>query len=156
MNEEKILFTTSLSSVIQNNEICDELVKLSIREGYPIKKAKLQKSLGKFVGFSKEHMITATKRPPIPGGWIIEIYSFTPGYHEMLAPVRSIIDETGKESGQINKFVLQMLEEYRKEGLEIEVAEEYEKVYGSLAKKIKAWGHPLLLDNLDEFVENMR
>lgn len=156
MSEEKLLFTTSLPSIFQNNEICDELVKLSIKEGYPIKKAKLQKSLGKFVGFSKEHMITATKQPPIPGGWIVEIYTFDSSYHEMLAPVKSATDDNGNECGQINKFVLQMLDEYRKEGLEIEVSDEYEKVYGSLAKKIKAWGHPLLLDNLDEFIENMR
>ena len=156
MKEEKILFTTSLPSVVQNSEICDELVKLSVKEGYPIKKAKLQKSLGKFVGFSKEYMITATKQPPIPGGWIVEISNFNPGYHEMLAPVKSTLDANGKECGEINKFVLQMLDEYRKEGLEIEVSNEYEQVYGSLAKKIKAWGHPLLLDNLDEFIENMR
>ena len=156
MKDEKILFTTTIPSVIQNNEICDELVKLSIKEGYPIKKAKLQKSLGKFVGFSKDHMIAATKQPPIPGGWIVEISTFEPGYHEMLVPVKSQTDANGAECGQINKFVLQMLEEFRKEGLEIEVSDEYEQVYGSLAKKIKAWGHPLLLDNLDEFIENMR
>ena len=154
--QEKILYSTTLSSVIHKEEICQELVKLSVKENYPIQKAKWNNTLEKFVGFSREYMITAAKLPPIPGGWQIEISGFTEGYHEMLVPVKSQLDTTGQECGEINKFVLQMLEEFRKEGLEIIVSDEYEQVYGSLAKKIKAWGHPLLLDKLDEFIENMR
>lgn len=154
--QEKILCSTTLPSVIHKEEICQELVKLAAKENYPIQKAKWNNSLEKFAGFSREYMITAEKLPPIPGGWQIEIKSFTEGYHEMLVPVKSQLDETGKEIGEINKFVLQMLDEFKKEGLEVIVSDEYEQVYGSLAKKIKAWGHPLLLDKLDEFIENMR
>lgn len=154
--KEKALCTLHLPSIIHNNEICSELVKISIREGYPIKKAKWNNTLEKYVGFSREYMITATKQPPIPGGWQVEIFPFEESYHEMLVPVKSMLDADGNEKGDINKFVLQMLGEFKIEGLEIEISSEYEKVYGSLAKKIRAWGHPLLIDKLDEFIENMR
>lgn len=154
--EKKILYTTNLPSIIHNDEICAELVKISVREGYPVQKAKWNNALDKYVGFSLEHVITATKLPPIPGGWAIEISAFEESYHEMMVPVKSRLDAGGNEKGEINKFVLQMLDEFRKEGLKIEVGNEYEKVYGSLAKKVRAWGHPILLDKLDEFIENMR
>ena len=154
--EEKTLYSTTSPCVVHKEEICEELVKIATKEKYPIQKAKWNNSLEKFVGFSPEYMITADKLPPIPGGWQVEIRSFEKGYHEMLVTVKSEIDENGKEVGTINKFVIQMLEEFRKEGLEVVLADEYDKVYGSLAKKVKAWGHPLLIDKRDEFIENMR
>ncbi len=154
--KEKCLYTVQLPSIIHNNEICEELVKISAREGYAIKKAKWNNTLEKYVGFSREHMITAEKLPPIPGGWHVEVSGFEECYHEFLVPIKSVLDSAGNEKGEINKFVLQMLEEFKKEGLTIEVSNEYEKVYGSLAKKIRAWGHFLLIDKLDEFIENMR
>lgn len=152
----KVLYSTTLSSVIHNNEICNELVKISVQENYPIQKAKWQDKMESYVGFSQEVIIVAEKLPPIPGGWKVTISDFEPGYHEMLVPIKSKIDENGKETGEINRYVLQMLGEFTKEGLKIEVSDEYEKVYGAVAKKIKAWGHPFLLDKLDEFIENMR
>ena len=66
----EILATAEFSSVIHNNEVCDEIVKWGNANGYPLTKAKLYNSLGgAYVGFAPGYMIKATRRPPVPGGW---------------------------------------------------------------------------------------
>lgn len=65
----EVLAKTTFSSVIHNNEVCDEIVKWGNANGYPVTKAKLQNKLEAYVGFSPEYMILAKRLPPIPGGW---------------------------------------------------------------------------------------
>ena len=43
----EVLAKTTFSSVIHNNEVCDEIVKWGNANGYPVTKAKLQKNLRK-------------------------------------------------------------------------------------------------------------
>ena len=57
MAENEILATATFSSVIHNNEICDEIVKWGAANGYPVKKAKLSNALEAYVGFTPEYMI---------------------------------------------------------------------------------------------------
>ena len=53
----EVLAKTTFSSVIHNNEVCDEIVKWGNANGYPVTKAKLQNKLDAYVGFSPEYMI---------------------------------------------------------------------------------------------------
>lgn len=62
----EVLAKTTFSSVIHNNEVCDEIVKWGNANGYPVTKAKLQNKLDAYVGFSPEYMILAKRLPPIP------------------------------------------------------------------------------------------
>ena len=55
----EVLAKTTFSSVIHNNEVCDEIVKWGNANGYPVTKAKLQNKLDAYVGFSPEYMILA-------------------------------------------------------------------------------------------------
>ena len=41
----EVLAKTTFSSVIHNNEVCDEIVKWGNANGYPVTKAKLQNKL---------------------------------------------------------------------------------------------------------------
>lgn len=52
----EVLAKTTFSSVIHNNEVCDEIVKWGNANGYPVTKAKLQNKLDAYVGFSPEYM----------------------------------------------------------------------------------------------------
>ena len=56
----------------------------------------------------------------------------------------------------MNKFIIKMMEEYRKEGLSIEVGEAFSEVYGSSVRDLRCTGHPILVDGFEEFIENMR
>lgn len=152
----KVLYETTLPSIIHNDEICAELVKISVREKFPIQKAKFSSKLEKYVGFGANYQISADKLPAIPGGWKVSIIEFEPAEKHLLVNVTSKKNNQGKEVFEVNRYVLQMFDEFRKEGLTIELTEDYEKVYGAFARKIYAKGHPVLLDNLEEFVENMR
>lgn len=49
----EVLAKTTFSSVIHNNEVCDEIVKWGNANGYPVTKAKLQNKLDAYVGFSR-------------------------------------------------------------------------------------------------------
>ena len=69
----EVLAKTTFSSVIHNNEVCDEIVKWGNANGYPVTKAKLQNKLDAYVGFSPEYMILAKRLPPIPGGWDVTV-----------------------------------------------------------------------------------
>lgn len=152
----KVLYETTLPSIIHNDEICAELVKISLRENFPVQKAKFSSKLEKYVGFGANYKIYADKLPAIPGGWKVSIVEFEPAEKHLLVNVTSKKNAQGEEAFEINRYVLQMFEEFRKEGLTIELTKDYEKVYGAFAQRILAEGHPILLDNLEEFVENMR
>ena len=153
--QEKVVLKATLPSIIHNREITGELLKFGKEKNYPIQKAKLYTQLGKYAGFSKDYMVTAEKLPPIPGGWGLEIVSFTPEEKQIMLNVQ-VKEENGKMTGEINRLVLKMLDEYRKEGLEIEVDEEPQKFYGNWVRLLKAWGHPIILEQLEDFIENMR
>jgi hypothetical protein len=153
--ESRILFETALPSVIHNNEIAAEMVKIGKERDYPIQKAKLYKQLGRYAGFAKAYMISAEKLPPIPGGWRLLIESFEPETREIMVNV-DVRTESGVKKGEINSLVLKMFEEYRKEGLELTVEDEVKDFFGNAVRVIKASGHPILLEMLEEFIENMR
>lgn len=56
----EILATAEFSSVIHNNEVCEEIVKWGNKNGYPLTKAKLYNSLGgAYVGFAPGYLIKA-------------------------------------------------------------------------------------------------
>ena len=74
----EVLAKTTFSSVIHNNEVCDEIVKWGNANGYPVTKAKLQNKLDAYVGFSPEYMILAKRLPPIPGGWDVTVEATNP------------------------------------------------------------------------------
>ncbi len=150
-----VLFKTTLSSIIHNNEICDELIKIGKEQNYPITKAKFYKKLEKYVGFGEKYMVTAKKLPPIPGGWDVEIISFEPQERHIMVNV-SLIERDGKIYGEVNKLVLRMLDEYKKEGLNISIDAEHKEFYGNPVRQITAIGHPILLELLEEFIEDMR
>jgi hypothetical protein len=131
------------------------MVKIGKERGYPIHKAKLYKQLGKYAGFAKDYMISAEKLPPIPGGWRVLIESFEPQTREIMVNV-AITAEGGVKKGAINNLVLRMLDEYKKEGLDLTVDDEVKDFFGNAVRVIKAAGHPILLEMLEEFIENMR
>ena len=58
----EVLAKTTFSSVIHNNEVCDEIVKWGNANGYPVTKAKLQNKLDAYVGFSPEYMVRMDSR----------------------------------------------------------------------------------------------
>lgn len=53
----EVLAKTTFSSVIHNNEVCDEIVKWGNANGYPVTKAKLQNKLELYVGFSRVYVL---------------------------------------------------------------------------------------------------
>ena len=103
----EVLAKTTFSSVIHNNEVCDEIVKWGNANGYPVTKAKLQNKLDAYVGFSPEYMILAKRLPPIPGGWDVTVESYEP--EERIIPL-NVKQETGENKSYIDK----MMEEYDK------------------------------------------
>ena len=75
----EVLATAEFSSVIHNNEVCEEIVKWGNKNGYPLTKAKLYNSLGgAYVGFAPGYLIKATRRPPVPGGWDVTVEPMMP------------------------------------------------------------------------------
>ena len=156
MAENEILATATFSSVIHNNEICDEIVKWGAANGYPVKKAKLSNALEAYVGFTPEYMILAKRQPPIPGGWDITVEKYEPETRIIPVNVKIKTDEAGNKTYEMNKFIIKMMEEYRKEGLSIEVGEAFSEVYGSPVRDLRCTGHPILVDGFEEFIENMR
>ena len=130
----EVLATAEFSSVIHNNEVCEEIVKWGNKNGYPLTKAKLYNSLGgAYVGFAPGYLIKATRRPPVPGGW-----------------------DVTKETGEANRFILKMIEEYKKEGLTMEMEEKWYESYGTYLRDLKVTGHPILINAFEDFIENMR
>ena len=124
-----------LPSVIHNNE-CSEA------------KAKMFDAMGTYVGFSKNYFIRADRRPPIPGGWDLTVEEFEP-------ETRIIPLNTDKD-GVVNRFVLKMVEEFEKEGLEMKLADTWYDSYGYVLRDLSVTGHPLLITNFEDIIENMR
>ena len=160
----EILATAEFSSVIHNNEVCEEIVKWGNKNGYPLTKAKLYNSLGgAYVGFAPGYLIKATRRPPVPGGWDVSVETYD-------AETRIIPLNVNKETGEANRFILKMIEEYKKEGLTMEMEEKwYESYgltmemeekwyesYGTYLRDLKVTGHPILINAFEDFIENMR
>ena len=54
-------------------------------------------------------MILAKRLPPIPGGWDVTVESYEP--EERIIPLN-----VKPETGEINRFIVKMMEEYVKEG----------------------------------------
>ena len=136
----EILATAEFSSVIHNNEVCDEIVKWGNANGYPLTKAKLYNSLGgAYVGFAPGYMIKATRRPPVPGGWDVVVETYE-------AETRIIPLNVNNETGETNK----------KEGLTMEMAETWYESYGTYLRDLKVTGHPILINAFEDFIENMR
>lgn len=145
----EILKTDSFSSVIHNNEVCAEIVKWGKANGYPVEKAKLYNSLNGYVGFSPEFMIKAVRRPPVPGGWDVTVETYE-------AETRIIPLNVNKETGEANRFILKMIEEYKKEGLKMELSDTWYESYGTHLRDLKVIGHPILINAFEDFIENMR
>ena len=100
----EILAQTTFTSVVQKNEVCDEIVKWGNANGFPLHKAKLYNKMDAYVGFSPEgYYIKAKRLPPIPGGWevIVEKYEL----EERIIPLN-----VNKETGEVNKFILKMID----------------------------------------------
>ncbi|HIU63790.1 MAG TPA: hypothetical protein IAB06_01940 [Candidatus Avacidaminococcus intestinavium] len=156
MSEEKILTTASFSSVIHNNEVSDEIVKWGNANGYPVQKAKLVNELEGYVGFAKEYLIIAKRQPPIPGGWDVVVKSFASEQRVIPVNVKEVQAADGSKTYEINKFILKMVDEYRKEGLQIEIGEEASDFYGFAVRELTCTGHPVLINKFEDFIENMR
>lgn len=146
----EVLATAEFSSVIHNNEVCEEIVKWGNKNGYPLTKAKLYNSLGgAYVGFAHGYLIKATRRPPVPGGWDVTVETYD-------AETRIIPLNVNKETGEANRFILKMIEEYKKEGLTMEMEEKWYESYGTYLRDLKVTGHPILINAFEDFIENMR
>ena len=110
----EVLAKTTFSSVIHNNEVCDEIVKWGNANGYPV-----------------------------------TVESYEP--EERIIPLN-----VKPETGEINRFIVKMMEEYVKEGLKMELAENIYESYGTHLRDLKVVGHPILINNFEDFIENMR
>ncbi|MEG0832077.1 MAG: hypothetical protein RSF75_06985, partial [Acidaminococcaceae bacterium] len=132
MPETEVLATTTFSSVIHNNEISAELVKWGNEHGYPLGKAKLYLKLDAYVGFSADYMISAKRQPPVPGGWDVKVEQF---------PVSErIIPLNVNKAGELNKFIVKMIDEYKLEGLGMELATTTYESYGTILCDLKVTG----------------
>lgn len=103
--------------------------------GYPLHKAKLHNKLDAYVGFSPKYMILAKRLPPIPGGWDVTVESYEP--EERIIPLN-----VKPETGEINRFIVKMIDEYVKEGLEMELSDKIYESYGTHLRDLKVVGHP--------------
>ena len=137
-----------LPSVIHNNECSEAIVKWGNENGYPLIKAKMFDAMGTYVGFSKNYFIRADRRPPIPGGWDLTV--------EECEPETRIIPLNTDKDGVVNRFVLKMVEEFEKEGLEMKLADTWYDSYGNVLRDLSVTGHPLLITNFEDIIENMR
>lgn len=143
-----VLKKGELSSIVHNSEITEELVKWGNTNGYPLTKAKLFEPMGTYVGFSPKYFIRADRRPPIPGGWALTVEDFE--------PETRIIPLNVNKDGEVNRFVLKMVEEFEKEGLEMTLADTWYDSYGYILRDLSVTGHPLLITNFEDIIENMR
>ncbi len=146
----EILAETTFPSIIHNNEICDEIVKWGNANNFPLIKAKLNNKMEGYVGFSPDnYYIKATRLPAVPGGWKVVVESYE-------AEERIIPLNVKSDTGEANRFVLKMVEEYEKEGLKMELADTWYESYGNSLRDLKVTGHPVLINNFEDFIENMR
>ncbi len=149
-----ILAETVLPSTIYQDEIGQKLQEYAASQNYPVGRVKYSKVMDGYVGFGTDYYVIAEKMPPIPGGWAVSILSFSPKTTRFLVII-SAKDDFNKPAPAL-KFIVQMMEEYKKDGLVIVPTEDYEDVYGSRAQYYQVTGHPVLIDALEEFLENMR
>lgn len=146
----EILAEATFPSVIHNNEVCDEIVKWGNANGFPVQKAKLYNKMDGYVGFSPDnYFIKATRLPPVPGGWKVVVSKY-------VAEERIIPLNVKKDSLDINRFIVKMMDEYVKEGLKMELAETSYESYGTFLRDLKVVGHPVLINSFEDFIENMR
>lgn len=146
----EILAETKFPSVIHNNEVCDEIVKWGNANCFPLQKAKLYNKMKAYVGFSPDgYMIKAVKLPPIPGGWEVVVEKYEA--EERIIPLNA--DPNTKE---VNRFIVKMMDEYVKEGLKMEMAEDIYESYGTYLRDLKVTGHTVLINAFEDFIENMR
>lgn len=148
MSENKILATAEFPSVVHNNEVSEEIVKWGNANGYPLKKAKLVNKMDGYVGFSVHYYIIAKRRPPIPGGWAVSVVEFEP--EERIIPLNV------NAQNEVNRFILKMIKEYELEGLEMHMLGDVYDSYGTRLQDLKVIGHPRLISNFEDFIENMR
>lgn len=148
MPETKIIEETTFKSFIHNNEVCEEIVKWGKENNYALEKAKLYKDLKAYIGFGEGFFIKAIKLPPVPGGWAVTVEEFEPTNRTIALNV--------EENGTINPYILKMMKEYEKDGLKMILNEEAYNTYGALLRDLKVIGHPLLINDFEDFVENMR
>lgn len=145
-----ILAEATFPSVVHNNEVCEEIVKWGNKNGFPVSKAKLYNKLSGYVGFSPDnYFIKATRLPPVPGGWKVVVEKYE-------AESRIIPLNVKPGTIEVNRFILKMIGEYEKEGLRLEMADTSYESYGTWLRDLKATGHPVLIDNFEDFIENMR
>ena len=146
----EVLATAEFSSVIHNNEVCEEIVIWGNKTGYPLTKAKLYNQLGgAYVDFAPGYLIKATRRPPVPGGWDVTVETYD-------AETRIIPLNVNKETGEATRFILKKIEEYKKEGLTMEMEEKWYESYGTYLRDLKVTGHPIFINAFEDFIENMR
>lgn len=143
-----ILKEDILSSTIHNDTICDALVEWGNANGFPVSKAKMFKGLGTYAAFSSTFVIKALRKPPIPGGWDVVVEDFEA--EERHIPLN--VDE----NGEIHRFVRKMVGEYEKEGLDIKIADDTFTSYGLTLRDMVAKGHPILLNEFEDIIEQMR
>ena len=146
----EILEEATFPSVIHNNEVCEEIVKWGNKNGFPLEKAKLYNKMEGYVGFSPDnYFIKATRLPPVPGGWKVVVEKYEA--EERITPLNVKPGTT-----EVNRFILKMIDEYKKEGLKMEMAEESYESYGLHLLDLKVTGHPVLINAFEDFIENMR
>jgi len=61
-----------------------------------------------------------------------------------------------KDTGEVNKFILKMMEEYEKDGLKMDLADEWYESYGTVLRDLKVTGHYVVINTFEDFIENMR
>ncbi len=146
----EILTETTFSSVIHNNEVCDEIVKWGNANGYPLQKAKLYNKMDAYVGFSPDnYFIKATRLPPIPGGWKVVVEKYE-------AEERIIPLNVNPTTGEVNKFILKMMDEYVKDGLKMVLDDKWYESYGTHLRDLHVIGHNVVINAFEDFIENMR
>ena len=156
MDDNKIIAQTDFPSLIHNSDICVEIVKWGNANNYPLQKAKLVTKLDAYIGFAPEYMIVARRKPPIPGGWTVTVEKYEPETRIIPVNVKTVKEKDGSTGYVINKFVLKMMDEYRKEGLTITIGEKPSEIYGSMTREITVTGYPTLVEACEEFIDNMR
>lgn len=146
----EILKETTFPSVVHDNEVCEEIVKWANKNGFPVEYAKKVFKWESYVAFSPDNYIVQAKRlPPIPGGWAVTVEKFEG--EERFIPLN-----VKKDTGEVNQFILKMVDQYRKEGLRFELADSWYDSYGTTLRDLKVYGHPFLLNQFEDFIENMR
>ena len=146
----EILAETTFTSVVQKNEVCDEIVKWGNANGFPLQKAKLYNKMDSYVGFSPEgYYIKANRLPPIPGGWKVVVEKYEP--EERIIPLN-----VKKDTGEVNKFILKMMEEDEKDGWNMDLADERDDSDGTVLRDLKVTGHYVVINTFEDFIENMR